>query len=130
MRVKRASNSSVRKAVSAGQARLVLNLALVAALFTAVGVFHASSRVAVVKTGYDLGKVEREYRELLREHEHLKMERATLRSAARLEAIAKAKLGLAPPVAGQVVSLGSGRPAPAADRTVAAVERPAKTLTP
>ncbi|MGI5861186.1 MAG: cell division protein FtsL [Myxococcales bacterium] len=130
MRKSRAFNSSVRRAVSAGQARVVLNFALVAAMFAAVGVFHASTRVAVVKAGYELGKVEREYRELLREHEHLKMERATLRSAARLEAIAKAKLGLAPPVAGQVITVGATRPAPAPDRTVAAVERPTKTVNP
>lgn len=123
-------NSSIRRVVTAGQSRLVLRFVLVAALFGAVGLFHAATHVSVVKAGYDLNKVEREYREALREHEHLKMERATLRSAARLESIAKSRLGLLPPAAGQVVSVGAaGRASTDPGRTVAAVERSAESIT-
>ena len=125
--LRRAANSSIRRARCAGQSRVVLHFALIAALFAAVGLFHTSSRVAVVKAGYALGKVSREHSDLMREHEHLEMERATLRSASRLEAIAKARLGLVPPVAGQVAAMGRTRSASAADRTVAAAEGPANT---
>ncbi len=124
--LKRSARSSVRKAITAGQARAVFFAALVATMFAAVGLFHTASRVAVVRAGYELGKVEREYRELLREREHLRMERATLRSAPRLEAFARARLGMAPPAAGQLIAVHGAPASPATqDRTVAQVARPA-----
>ena len=127
--LKRSARASIRRTLTAGQARLVLLAALLASLFAAVGVFHTASRVAVVRAGYALGQVEREYRELLREREHLRLERATLRSAPRLEAFARARLGMAAPVAGQLVTMrGPMRPTP--DRTVAQVSRPAETRVP
>lgn len=97
--------SMIRRAMAVGQGRVVLTGALLAALFAGVGVFHAATHVSVVKGGYELGKIESKYRDTLRENEHLKMERATLRSAPRLEAIARARLGLVPPAAGQIVTL-------------------------
>ena len=117
--------SMIRRAMAAGQGRVVLAGALVAALFAAVGVFHAATHVSVVRAGYELGQVEAKYREALRENEHLKMERATLRSAPRLEAIARARLGLVPPSASQVVAIkpGPARGPVAPAQTVAAVAR-------
>jgi cell division protein FtsL len=117
----------------AGQGRIVVRFAIVATLFACVGLFHAATRIAVVNAGYELGKVQREQRELLGEQERLKMETATLRAASRLESIAKEQLGLARPVAGQVITLGAaGSSSPAHDpkRTVASVERAATTLNP
>jgi len=118
--------SSIRRAMAVGQGRVVLAVAVVAALFAAVGVFHAWTHVSVVRAGYGLGQVETGYRELLRENAHLKMERATLRSAPRLEAIARARLGLVPPVASQIVAVkpaGAAPARPAPEKTVAAVAR-------
>jgi cell division protein FtsL len=103
--------SMIRRAMAAGQGRVVAAFALVAALFAAVGVFHAATHVSVVRAGYELGQADARYRELLHENEHLKLERATLRSAPRLEAIARARLGLVPPTAGQIVSIKGARPA-------------------
>ena len=97
--------SMIRRAMAAGQGRIVFAAALVTALFAGVGVFHAATHVSVVRAGYELGQVEGQVRALQRENEHLKMERATLRSAPRLEAIARARLGLVPPSAGQIVSV-------------------------
>lgn len=116
-------SSAIRKAMAAGQGRVVVTGACVAALFATVGVFHAATHVAVVRAGYQLGQVEAKYRELVRENEHLKLERATLRSAPRLEAIARARLGLVPPSAGQLVSV-KPRPDAMPEKTVAAAERP------
>jgi cell division protein FtsL len=79
--------------------------ALLAGLFAAVGVFHASARVAVVRAGYEVDQEQTRLKQLQRENEHLKLERATLRSAPRLEAIARARLGLQPPSAGQIQSV-------------------------
>jgi len=97
--------SMIRRAMVAGQGRIVLSAALVTCLFAAVGIFHAGTHVAVVRAGYDLNKIHGEVQGLQRENEHLKMERATLRSAPRLEAIARARLGLVPPSAGQIVAI-------------------------
>ncbi|MBI5546455.1 MAG: cell division protein FtsL [Deltaproteobacteria bacterium] len=113
--------SLIRRAMSAGQGRIVFAGALLAALFAGVGVFHVSSHVSVVRAGYELDQVQRRYNELLRENEHLKMERATLRSAPRLESIARARLGLLPPTPGQVVVFKPGAAlsrGPVATRTV------------
>jgi regulator of replication initiation timing len=89
----------------------------------------------VVRAGYELGQIETGYRELLRENEHLKMERATLRSAPRLEAIAHARLGLVPPAANQIVTVkpakSASAPAPApGEPKVAAVARKAAPRNP
>jgi cell division protein FtsL len=127
--LKRSATSSMRKAMSAGQARTVLFAALLGGIFAAVGVFHTACRVAVVRAGYELGKVEKENRELLREREHLRMERATLRSAPRLEAFARARLGMSPPTAGQLISMHGKAPA-AAPAAVAQVASAEDTRTP
>jgi cell division protein FtsL len=118
--------SMIRRAMAAGQGRTVFAGACLAALFAAVGVFHAATHVSVVRAGYDLGQIESRYREAVRENEHLKMERATLRSAPRLEAIARARLGLVPPTASQIVAIkpALARPAPASEKTVAVVAHP------
>ena len=108
--------SAIRRAMTAGQGRVILASALVAVLFAAVGIFHAASHVSVVRAGYDLDKVQAQVRALQRENEHLKLERATLRSAPRLEAIARARLGLVPPAAGQIVALGPRKQLSSPDR--------------
>jgi cell division protein FtsL len=127
--LKRSASASIRKVVTQGQARAVFFAALVAVLFAAVGIFHTASRVAVVRAGYELGQVEREYRELLREREHLRMEKATLRSAPRLEAFARARLGMSAPAAGQLISM-HGPARPTQDRTLAQVTLASDTRTP
>ena len=124
--------SMIRRAMAVGQARIVVAFAMAALLFAAVGVFHAATRVSVVRAGYELGQAEAKYKEQLRENEHLKLERATLRSAPRLEAIARARLGLLPPSPSQLIvikpqALPSARSAgekAVPDKTVAAVARP------
>ncbi len=108
--------SMIRRAMAAGQGRVVLAAALVAALFAAVGVFHAASHVAVVRAGYDLDRLQSQVKALKSENEHLKLERATLRSAPRLEAIARARLGLQPPSAGQIVAIKPRKRLSAAER--------------
>lgn len=129
-------SSGIRKAMAQGQARLVVAGAVVALLFAAVGVYHTSNRVEGVKAGYELSKVEAEHRALLREHEHLKVERAMLRSAQRLETIARARLGLTAPSPAQIVPMPAGpgaappAAAPAPDgRTVAQLARGATVRT-
>jgi len=82
----------------------ILPAALVVGLLAAVGIVHVSSRVMVVRVGYELSKADAEQTRLKREQATLKLELATLRSPARLETEAR-KLGLGPPPVGTVHSL-------------------------
>jgi cell division protein FtsL len=85
----------------------LLPVALLVLLFAAVGIVHVTSRVLVVHAGYRMSELEAESRVLAREHDQLKLERATLLSPARLERIAREKLGMVPPAAGSVVAAGT-----------------------
>lgn len=127
--LKRTAGSSLRRAMVAGQLRYVGLAALIAAMFAGVGVLHAWSRVSAVNEGYRLSKAEARHRELLRENESLKMQRATLKSAPRLESLARNKLGMAPPTSGQVIPLSDRPSRLAPDKTVAAVEQAKDTVT-
>src|SRR5262249_10286129 len=102
----------------------------------AVGVVHVTSRVLVVHAGYRMSQLEAEFRQQVREHDQLKLERATLLSPARLERLAQEKLGLVSPPAGSVLGASAagsdrrrasvgprGGDAPTAVRVVDRVER-------
>ncbi|MBX5483617.1 MAG: cell division protein FtsL [Myxococcaceae bacterium] len=78
---------------------------LLCGLFAAVGIIHVSSRVLVVRVGYQLSALQLESRTLARENDRLKLELATLKSPARLERVAREELGMAPPTAAQVIPL-------------------------
>jgi cell division protein FtsL len=104
------------KGVSLGVIFLeLLPAALLCALFAAVGIVHVTSRVIVVDIGYKLSRLEQEGRALDRERDQLKLELATLKSPARLEKIARERLGMVPPPAGTVITL-STQPAKAISR--------------
>jgi len=83
----------------------ILPAALVVGLLAAVGIVHVSSRVMVVRVGYELSKLDAERTALIREQNALKLELATLTSPARLEPRARQELGLTPPPAGAVHTL-------------------------
>lgn len=87
----------------------LLPAALAIALLAAVGVVHVTSRVLVVKVGYELSKLDQEQTTLTRDNDRLKLELATLRSPAKLEAIAKNELGLAAPAANAIIHLETKR---------------------
>jgi cell division protein FtsL len=81
----------------------LLPAALAIALLAAVGVVHVTSRVLVVKVGYELSRLDQESTVLQRENDRLKLELATLKAPSRLEGIARSQLGMAPPTAAQIV---------------------------
>lgn len=86
-----------------GPTAVLLALALAAPL-AGVGVFHVWSRTRVQATGYELGRLESEHRQLLAERDRLNLEVATLRAPGRLERFARERLGMAPPAPGAVVA--------------------------
>lgn len=81
----------------------ILPAALAVALIAIVGVVHVTSRVMVVRMGYELSKLDAQTTELTRENDQLRLELATLKSPTRLEAMARSKLGLVPPSATAVI---------------------------
>jgi cell division protein FtsL len=83
----------------------LLPAALAIALLAAVGVVHVTSRVLVVKVGYELSRLDQEASALTRDNDRLKLELATLRSPARLESIARTQLGMGPPAASSIFHL-------------------------
>ena len=87
----------------------LLPAALAIALLAAVGVVHVTSRVLVVRVGYELSKLDTEATALTRDNDRLKLELATLKSPARLESIAKSQLGMGPPAASSIIHLGKKR---------------------
>ncbi|MEN9799082.1 MAG: hypothetical protein RL653_2778 [Pseudomonadota bacterium] len=87
------------------------------AVFVGVGLMHVTSRVLVVGVGYELSRLEGENHDLLRQNDELRVELAALKNPARLERIAREQLGMAPPPAGAVITLGASQPR--ADRPAA-----------
>ena len=78
--------------------------ALLVAALVAVGVFHVWSHTRVTTAGYRLGELQRTQEALRAERNRLEVEVATLRAPGRLEAFARARLGMAPPALGAVVA--------------------------
>ena len=126
----RARSSSFRAAGTRGTVSVMgvlmhlLPAVALMALVTAVGLVHVTGRVMVVDAGYRLSSAEAQSRVLQRENDRLKLELATLKTPARLERLAREKLGMGLPAAGAVLAVGPQRPAPSrqarAARTVTA----------
>ena len=76
--------------------RLVLGIVLGLALISAV-LAHVWLRLQVVRMGYVLSTTSKLQARLEQENRELKIELATLTSPDRLEALARQRLGLAPP---------------------------------
>jgi cell division protein FtsL len=66
-------------------------------LLAIVGVVHVTSRVMVVKLGYELSKLDQKSTELQRENDALAVELATLTSPSKLAPLAKEKLQMQVP---------------------------------
>lgn len=97
-----ARRGSLSLSVIAGE---ILPAALAVALLAIVGVVHVTSRVMVVRMGYELSKLDAQTTDLTRENDQLRLELATLKSPSRLESMARSKMGLVPPSATSVIHL-------------------------
>ena len=93
----------------------MLPVVLCFGLLGAVGILHVASRSQVVDAAYRLSALEAESRTLALANDRLKLELATLKRPARLEAIARGQLGMAPPDASVVDSVAA-RPGAVAAR--------------
>ncbi len=78
-------------------------LMVVMVLLTLVSIFHVWSRVKVVDLNMQVGELRRELKEQQQEEGRLKLEVASLKSPARIEALAKGELKMSLPSEQQVV---------------------------
>jgi len=72
-------------------------------LLTLVSVFHVWSRVEVIDLSLRISEFSRHFKEELQENKRLRVEVASLKAPARIEALAKGQLGMALPTDQQVV---------------------------
>ena len=71
--------------------------AIAVLLLAVVGIVHVTSRVMVVKLGYELSKLDTRAVELARENDALKVQLATMTAPAQLAPLAKAQLQMQVP---------------------------------
>ena len=76
---------------------------LVLSIMTVVAIFHVWSRVKVVDLNLQVSEMRRQLKEQEQEQGRLKLEVASLKAPARIEAIAKGELGMSLPTDQQVV---------------------------
>ncbi|WP_243370070.1 cell division protein FtsL [Geotalea sp. SG265] len=72
-------------------------------MVTVVSVFHVWSRVKVIDLNLDIAATRRTFQEMQQENKRLKVEIASLKTPARIEALAKGELGMAMPTDQQVI---------------------------
>jgi cell division protein FtsL len=72
-------------------------------LLTLVSIFHVWSRVEVIDLNLRISEAARQLKEEQQENKRLKVEVASLKAPARIEALAKGELGMALPTDQQVV---------------------------
>jgi cell division protein FtsL len=93
------------EAISSSRWDLFPYLMVVMLLLTLVSIFHVWSRVKVIDLNLQLAEVNRLMKEELQEQNRLRLEAASLRTPARIEALAKGELGMALPTDQQVVTV-------------------------
>ena len=74
-------------------------------VFTIVSVFHVWSRFKLVDLNLKISEISSQLNEAEQEQKRLKLESASLKAPARIEAIAKNELGMALPTDQQVINV-------------------------
>ena len=106
---------------TSGATRQILAAVAMAAMLCGAGIAHVFAKVSAVEAGYQLGQLEDAHRQLERENASLKLQLATLRSAAHIETTARTQLGMTAPAQQMVFTVGG----PLATATVPAPTKPA-----
>lgn len=90
-------------ALLTNRADLFPYLMVVMILLTIVSIFHVWSRVKVIDINLQIADITRDIKIQEQERNRLKLEVASLRTPARIEAVARGELGMALPTEQQVV---------------------------
>lgn len=72
-------------------------------MVTVVSVFHVWSRVRVIDLNLEIAETNHLFKDLQQDNKRLKVEIASLKTPARIEALAKGELGMAMPKDQQVI---------------------------
>ncbi len=92
------------EAVFEGKREISLKaLLIILVLLTGVSIFHVWSRVKIIDLNVQLGESRKQYKEMQQDQNRLNLEAASLRTPARIEAVAHQELGLSLPTNQQVV---------------------------
>ncbi|BDV44466.1 cell division protein FtsL [Geotalea uraniireducens] len=91
------------EAVSTQRGQLFPYLLVVLVLLTLVSVFHVWSRVRVIDLNLEIAATSKLLKDAQEEQNRLKLEVASLKTPARIEALAKGDLGMALPTDQQLV---------------------------
>ena len=97
--------AGVRARPRPGERRRARAIALGAVMVVGIALLLVWVRLQTVRTGYELSAARRLEHRLQQEQRELELEIATLTSPRRLERIARERLGMGPPTAGQIVSV-------------------------
>jgi cell division protein FtsL len=87
----------------ARKGELFQHLIIVMVLLTVVSVFHVWSRVQLIDINLKISEAGRNLKQLQQDNERLRVEVGSLKSPARIEALAKGELGMELPSEQQVV---------------------------
>lgn len=100
-----ASVSAMRTQPRAGERRLTAAIVAGTLMMVGVALLLVWVRLQAVNTGYQLSAARHLAHRLEQEQRELELEIATLTSPRRLEVLARERLGMGPPSAGQIVSV-------------------------
>jgi cell division protein FtsL len=101
----RGTVAAVRGRRTHRERRLARQIGIGALLALAIALLLVWVRLQILRTGYDLSAAHQLERNLTREQRELGLAIATLTSPRRLEEAARTRLGMGPPVRGQIVSV-------------------------
>jgi len=109
--VKRIDNSRVFRELNPERRRQCFTLLGLCSLVFICGLTLAWQHFQCVRTGYGIEQLKAQRSSLAEWNRELRLEQASLADPQRIDTLARAKLGLAPPTARQVIPLGaSGEP--------------------
>jgi cell division protein FtsL len=97
--------AAVRAQPTDGERRITFAIGAGALMVVAVALLLVWVRLQAVHTGYQLSAARHLAHRLEQEQRELELEIATLTSPRRLETLARERLGMGPPAAGQIVSV-------------------------
>jgi cell division protein FtsL len=101
--------SEVRRSIDRRGLATFAAATLACVLVAAAALLHLWVRTRVTERGYQLSRLSSEYRDLTREHESLQIKAADLKSAQRIEELARSQLGMGPAALDRVVVLATAR---------------------
>lgn len=109
--VKQIDNSRLVRVANPQERREFLIWVMMGTVLFAAGLAYAWQRFALVRYGYTIEQLKSRREALIESNRQLRLEEASLRSPERIDAIARANLGLETPRPGQVLSLEDSPPA-------------------